>query len=162
MPANDVRASFDVQSLGGPFNGTLDFIVCRKTGDDSYSWYYSNVVTINLSLAAGERKTIEVSRAFNNLTEGETYYFFLINPYITIANYYWCTPVGFTVGDWPVMLGDVNGDRKITISDVTALIDLLLSGETINKEVADINKDGNVTIADVTALIDYLLSGNGD
>ena len=60
------------------------------------------------------------------------------------------------------MLGDVNGDRKITISDVTALIDLLLSGETINKEVADINKDGNVTIADVTALIDYLLSGNGD
>lgn len=162
MPANDVRASFDVQSLGGPFNGTLDFIVCRKTGDDSYSWYYSNVMTINLSLAAGERKTIEVSRAFNNLTEGETYYFFLINPYITIANYYWCTPVGFTVGDWPVMLGDVNGDRKITISDVTALIDLLLSGETVNKEVADINKDGNVTIADVTALIDYLLSGNGD
>ena len=160
MPANDVKASFDIQALGGPYTGTLNFVVCSKTGDDSYSWYNSNVVRINVSLAAGERKTIEVNRAFNNLTEGNTYYFFLINPYITIANYYWCTPVGFTVGAWPVMLGDVNGDHNVTISDVTALIDLLLSSGTISNEAADVNKDGNVSIADVTALIDYLLSGN--
>ena len=160
MPANDVKASFDIQALGGPYTGTLNFVVCSKTGDDSYSWYNSNVVRINLSLAAGERKTIEVNRAFNNLTEGNTYYFFLINPYITIANYYWCTPVGFTVGAWPVMSGDVNGDHNVNISDVTALINLLLSSGTISNEAADVNKDGNVSIADVTALIDYLLSGN--
>ncbi len=59
-----------------------------------------------------------------------------------------------------VIVGDVNGDGNVTISDVTALIDLLLGGGTINNLAADCNGDTNVTISDVTALIDYLLSGN--
>ena len=54
--------------------------------------------------------------------------------------------------------GDVNGDGSVNISDVTALIDILLSGETAPQS-ADCNNDTNVTISDVTALIDYLLSG---
>ena len=57
--------------------------------------------------------------------------------------------------------GDVNDDGNVTIADVTALIDYLLSGgaSTVNDANADVNDDGSVTIADVTALIDYLLSG---
>ena len=57
------------------------------------------------------------------------------------------------------MRGDVNGDGSVNISDVTALIDLLLGGGTINNPAADCNGDSNVTISDVTALIDYLLGG---
>ena len=57
------------------------------------------------------------------------------------------------------ILGDVNGDFNVDITDVTALIDLLLGGGTISNPAADCNHDNNVTIADVTALIDYLLSG---
>ena len=162
MPANDVRASFDVEAVGGPYNGSLNFIVCTKTGNDSYSWYTSNVVTINVSLAAGERKTIEVNRSFNYLTEGETYYFFLINPYVTIANFYWCTPVAFTVGNWPFAAGDVNGDGKITIGDVTVLIDYLLDNNApgVVPYAADVNGDNNVSISDISALIDKLLNNN--
>ena len=59
-----------------------------------------------------------------------------------------------------VIRGDVNGDGSVTISDVTALIDLLLGGGTINNHAADCNNDTNVTISDVTALIDYLLGGS--
>ena len=57
--------------------------------------------------------------------------------------------------------GDVNGNNNVSIADVTALIDNLLSGDpsAINIEAADCNQDSNVSIADVTALIDYLLSG---
>jgi bacterial surface protein 26-residue repeat len=55
---------------------------------------------------------------------------------------------------------DLNGDGSITIGDVTILIDLLLSGGTINNEAADVNLDGNVSIGDVTTLIDKLLSSN--
>ena len=57
--------------------------------------------------------------------------------------------------------GDVNGDGSVNISDVTALIDYLLSGNSsgINLSNADCNTDSNVSISDVTALIDYLLSG---
>ena len=48
------------------------------------------------------------------------------------------------------------------ISDVTALIDYLLSGDGsgINVDAADCNHDNDVRINDVTALIDYLLSGS--
>ncbi len=60
--------------------------------------------------------------------------------------------------DW----GDVNGDGNVNISDVAALIDLLLGGGTINNPAADCNGDSNVTIADVTALIDFLLGGTWD
>lgn len=58
--------------------------------------------------------------------------------------------------------GDVNQDGSVTIADVTALIDYLLTGNAsaINPENADSNKDGSVGIADVTALIDRLLTGN--
>ena len=57
--------------------------------------------------------------------------------------------------------GDVNGDGEVNISDVTALIDYLLSGDAsaINTDAADCNHDNGVSIADVTVLIDYLLSG---
>ena len=53
----------------------------------------------------------------------------------------------------------MNGDNSVAIADVTALIDLLLGGGTVNNPSADCNTDGSVTINDVTVLIDYLLSG---
>lgn len=55
--------------------------------------------------------------------------------------------------------GDVNHDGHITIADVTALIDYLLSNDSEIPAEADVNANGSVSIADVTALIDYLLSG---
>ena len=52
--------------------------------------------------------------------------------------------------------GDLDGDGKVTISDVTELINLLLSGTATAD--CDLDGDGQVTISDVTALINYLLS----
>ena len=57
------------------------------------------------------------------------------------------------------IIGDVDGDGTVSIGDVTALIDYLLSGGT-PPESADCNQDGNVTIGDVTTLIDLLLTAN--
>ena len=58
--------------------------------------------------------------------------------------------------------GDVNADGNVNISDVTALIDYLLSEDAsgIYLANADCNMDGRVGISDVTTLIDYLLSGS--
>ena len=60
-----------------------------------------------------------------------------------------------------IELGDVNGDGNVNISDVTTLIDYLLSSDATQAvvEAADCDQDGNINISDVTALIDYLLSG---
>lgn len=65
-------------------------------------------------------------------------------------------------GDEPTSLrGDVDKDDAITIADVTALIDYLLSGDasSIDLVAADCDQDSAISIADVTSLIDYLLSG---
>ncbi len=55
--------------------------------------------------------------------------------------------------------GDVDNDGKVTISDVTVLINLLLTGNT-PPSTADCDQDSKVNISDVTALINYLLSGS--
>ena len=58
------------------------------------------------------------------------------------------------------LLGDVNGDGKITIADVTALVDIILgkdSAGTFNRLAADVNQDSSITIADVTKLVDIIL-----
>ena len=58
------------------------------------------------------------------------------------------------------ILGDVDRDGDVTISDLTALIDYLL-GNTVDIDLnaADVNEDGIIDIADATGLIDMLLSG---
>ncbi len=55
-------------------------------------------------------------------------------------------------------VGDVNKDGKITIADVTALVNIILGKTTTYDErLADVNDDKKVTIADVTALVNIIL-----
>lgn len=63
-------------------------------------------------------------------------------------------------GEGDLLIGDVNGDNEVTIADVTALINILLSHDMSQQDVSDVNGDGETNIADVTALINYLLSGS--
>ena len=67
----------------------------------------------------------------------------------------------FFPADDDFILGDVNGDGLVTVADVTALINAVLSGSgDIDERAADLNGDGQITVADVTALINMVLSGN--
>ena len=58
--------------------------------------------------------------------------------------------------------GDVNEDGVVNITDVTVLINYLLSQDPtiVNISNADCNLNATVTISDVTVLINYLLSGH--
>ena len=60
------------------------------------------------------------------------------------------------------MRGDVNIDGTVDINDVTALINILLTGATdgVDLEAANCNLEGGVDINDVTVLINYLLKGS--
>ncbi len=60
------------------------------------------------------------------------------------------------------MPGDVNMDGKLTIADVTKLIDVLFGSVLADYDpaAADVDRDGKIAIGDVTALIDKLLTGN--
>ena len=56
-------------------------------------------------------------------------------------------------------LGDVNGDERLSISDVSGLISTILGGGDL-PAYCDVNGDGEVTIADLTSLIGLVLNGN--
>ena len=58
-----------------------------------------------------------------------------------------------------VLLGDVDGNGRVNVDDVTALIDVLLTGkEPANPMGADVYSDGRINIDDVTELISLLLT----
>ena len=57
--------------------------------------------------------------------------------------------------------GDVNDDGAVTIADVAALADYLLSNDAtdLNLDAADCDQNGSVGVNDVASLIDYILNG---
>ena len=57
--------------------------------------------------------------------------------------------------------GDVNEDNDVNITDVTLLINCVMTSneEGISRVGADVNYDGDINITDVTLLINYVLSG---
>lgn len=56
-----------------------------------------------------------------------------------------------------ILVGDVNEDGEVTISDVTLLIDYITGNESQISPAADVNEDGEITIGDLSALIDLLI-----
>ena len=55
------------------------------------------------------------------------------------------------------LTGDVNGDGKVNVSDVSALINMIMSITPMNQTLADVNGDGKVNVSDVSALINIIL-----
>ena len=101
------------------------------------------------------------------LTEGGTFLYKVKALYIDGTESAWSNTEEVTLVDngpapHDYDLGDVNHDGKLSIKDVTDLINYLLSGNETGFCVicADVNGDEKISIADVTALINILLSGN--
>ena len=57
--------------------------------------------------------------------------------------------------------GDVNGDKSISVTDVTFLVSYILGTNDDNfvMKNADVNGDGEVSVTDVSALVSSILSG---
>ena len=68
--------------------------------------------------------------------------------------WYWCTIVEDLVTTEP---GDVNGDGKVNVSDVSALINMIMGITAMDQSAADVNGDGRVNVSDVSALINIIL-----
>jgi hypothetical protein len=56
-----------------------------------------------------------------------------------------------------LLSGDVNGDGKVNVSDVTTLVNMILVITPMNKDRADIDGNGMVNVSDVTTLINIIL-----
>jgi len=58
------------------------------------------------------------------------------------------------------ILGDANGDGKVSITDAVAIVDYILSdGQTpLVQAAADMNGDGKISISDAVDVVDYILA----
>ena len=114
-----------------------------KSGDDI-------ILTITvktsgkLGIYPAKLKSLELANSSNNL--------------VTLPD----VPFIIAVGG---MIGDVNEDSKITVSDVMAQLNIILGRDggtqpKFNHEAADINRDENITVADVMSLVKNIMSGD--
>lgn len=96
-----------------------------------------------------------------NLAEAGTFYYRVKALYTDGTQSPWSKSQSVTLFEnaHAFQRGDVNHDGMVSISDVTALIDRLLSGVGGCEICGDVNADGLLNISDVTALIDSLLAG---
>ena len=102
------------------------------------------------------------SYTIDGLAPCTTYFYRMKAFYVNGTERAWTNLLELTLPEFSVLPGDLNQDGKVTISDVTALIDYILSGEVdagIDVSAGDCDQNGSINISDVTALIDYILNG---
>ena len=58
--------------------------------------------------------------------------------------------------------GDVNADGRITVKDVTTLIEAIMNGgmDVLENPYVDVNGDGVISISDITMIINMMLNGD--
>ena len=56
------------------------------------------------------------------------------------------------------LLGDVNADGEVNVSDVTALVNKILGSADFSDAACDINADAEINVTDVTALVNLILN----
>ena len=64
-----------------------------------------------------------------------------------------------TLQSW-ALNGDVNGDGEVTVSDINAVIEVILGSSS--NSAADVNGDGEITVGDVNFIINIIIYGSDD
>ena len=128
-------------------NESLTLRAVQEEGDESY-----RIVT----------GVTGYSYNFTDLVPGGAFYFRVKAHYIDGTRSSWSKSRHVELFGEPQAYsqGDVDHDGKVSISDVTVLINYLLNSVGAAPAEADVNGDHVVSISDVTTLINYLLSGS--
>ena len=123
-----------------------------KTFTITGSRYYLNFVFSQGGSTAGSHQTVDVTGV------RETSFFEIT----TQTNKYQVADVTETYLPYlnhDVLLGDVDGDGRVNLKDLTQLIYYLLGASIpIDLDASDVNTDGNINVQDISALISLLLS----
>ncbi len=147
--ARDAVLTFDFKAWGegdGPLYDKCVFTIDGATRFN-YGARQNDWETYEVEIPAGNHTLTWIySKDASMDPDGD--YFAVDNVSITVTNEF--------------ILGDVDGDGRVNIIDVTELIDYLLSDDSsaVDLEASDVDNDGRVNIIDVTELIDFLLSGS--
>ena len=158
----------------GQFAGKKADLIFRHNGTtDMYAMYLDNIFIgdpnaeiIEPAAWVEENGLTATEFTINGLTP-ETKYEVQVQSAGSYSTSEWTDVVTFvTLPEGPAgLLGDVNRDGIVNVSDVTTLIDALLNqalddSDEFSYENANVNGGYTVNVLDVTDLIDLLLGGN--
>ena len=116
--------------------------------DNQNNWFNTNSAELHID---GRIDLLDMEKLHDFILFGEWYEGYVLNEgEDTNAFAYVNYP--------PIEPGDLNGDGRLSINDVTTLINLLLSSDNIDNPAADVDGNGVVNITDVTALINAILT----
>ena len=128
--------------------------------------YAGDASTDNAPIESGDEETrtitdiVGTNYTVENLTENATYEY-KVKAFGADAESAWSNIIEVTLADQQQWLqGDVNGDGRVNVSDVSALINMILGLEPMVEARADVNGDGRVNVSDVSALINIILGIN--
>lgn len=154
IPTTHLEGATTISNNGGAFAGRIEAFILAEGSNSILSRVFSEFVTIK----KGEKKEVKFNTSFTRGEVGQAYSIVLRDPHKTSGNYVWGDFVNFTIGA-PVR-GDVNLDGVADVSDVTALINYVLSGggSPFDKTEADFNGDGVIDVTDATAIINLVLN----
>lgn len=137
------------------FQGTV-YVRMRQ-----YTLFNGGILNMKrMSFQPGEQQTLDISQAMSFDTGR---YLVLVEAKQgstegTIGEYANCYKLINVVDKMPGTLGDLNHDGVINVSDVTALINMILGTSAPQLDIADMNGDGIINVSDVTALINIILA----
>ena len=140
-------------TLGTATNGHTLNVETLANGDHLFVLYSMNLN----SFKSGELLRIPVK--VDNVATSANGKLYTIRTATADAVSHACADVSFTAKNYE--LGDVNGDGKVSVTDVGMMISYILQTNPagFNKDAADMNGDGKVSVTDVGLAITKILSG---
>lgn len=142
-------------TLGSAANGHTLSVQTLDNGDHLFILYNMNLNTFK----DGELLRIPVKVGSKGTSNGRLY---TIRTATADAVSHTCEEATFNVTvSAAYTLGDVNGDGKVSVTDVGMMISYILQTNPagFNKDAADMNGDGKVSVTDVGLAITKILSG---
>ncbi len=70
-------------------------------------------------------------------------------------------PGYFTYKAPPIIMGDVNGDGVVNVTDIVATVNYIMEkpSDGFNKEAADLNGDGEINVTDIVMMVSIIMDG---
>ena len=138
-----------------------DFIFDLKNSSSAYDTDLPNSIDVKVELLQPAYKRGNVYTAMSNNHYAHR---FLLDQIMLVpvddkkivSTVYWSNFANIVEMEPTTLPGDINGDEKVNVGDVTTIVSMILDPSAAT-DAADINGDGKVNVGDVTSLVSIIL-----